>query len=82
MKKIADLPTCQCIELVEESGETGESPKKRTKLEIAVQSALEAAKDVLRPPTPPPPPPMAPPPPRSSSWTFFISPTKLTIRAI
>ena len=71
MKKIADLPTCQCIELVDEpipsdsKGGTGESPKKRTKLELAVQSALEAAKDVLRPPTPPPPPPMAPPPPRS-----------------
>ncbi len=75
MKKIADLPTCQCIELVEDiaspdkgpSSSTaagGETPRKRTKLEIAVQSALEAAKDVLRPPTPPPPPPMAPPPPR------------------
>ncbi|VDK41824.1 unnamed protein product [Taenia asiatica] len=70
MKKIADLPTCQCIELVDEPGpadskdKSGESPKRRTKLEVAVQSALEAAKDVLRPPTPPPPPPMAPPPPR------------------
>ncbi|CDS42162.1 transient receptor potential cation channel [Echinococcus multilocularis] len=70
MKKIADLPTCQCIELVDEpesaddKDKSGESPKRRTKLEVAVQSALEAAKDVLRPPTPPPPPPMAPPPPR------------------
>ncbi|VDO13803.1 unnamed protein product [Rodentolepis nana] len=69
MKKIADLPTCHCIELVDEPGtldgqSKGDTPKKRTKLEIAVQSALEAAKDVLRPPTPPPPPPMAPPVPR------------------
>ncbi|VDL62182.1 unnamed protein product [Hymenolepis diminuta] len=69
MKKIANLPTCQCIELVDDPGtlegqSKGDSPKKRTKLEIAVQSALEAAKDVLRPPTPPPPPPMAPPVPR------------------
>lgn len=72
MKKIADLPTCQCIEMVDEPATSdgkfsGDSPKKRTKLEIAVQSALEAAKDVLRPPTPPPPPPMAPPPPRFAS---------------
>ncbi|VDD83162.1 unnamed protein product [Mesocestoides corti] len=68
MKKIADLPTCQCLELVDDAssspGKAGEASKKRTKLEVAVQSALEAAKDVLRPPTPPPPPPMAPPPPR------------------
>ncbi|BHF64679.1 Transient receptor putative cation channel sub M member 2 [Sparganum proliferum] len=74
IKKISELPTCQCIELVDDSsspdkdeeGDKTKTGKKRTKLELAVQSALEAAKDVLRPPTPPPPPPAAPLPPRET----------------
>ncbi|VDN12041.1 unnamed protein product [Dibothriocephalus latus] len=74
IKKISELPTCQCIELVEdisspdksEDGDKTKTGKKRTKLELAVQSALEAAKDVLRPPTPPPPPPAEPLPPREA----------------
>ncbi|VEL33645.1 unnamed protein product [Protopolystoma xenopodis] len=47
--------------------------RQRTKLELAVQSALEAAKDVLRPPTPPPPPPIPPPPPRHVIFEGHLS---------
>ncbi|CAH8536228.1 unnamed protein product [Schistosoma rodhaini] len=77
IQQINELPTCQCNEFTDEvvpvqkstthqtdSG-TAET-RKRTKLEVAIQSALEAAKDVLRPPTPPPPPPPPPPPQRES----------------
>ncbi|OON13534.1 transporter, cation channel family protein [Opisthorchis viverrini] len=53
MKQISELPTCQCNELTDEvipipsvePGAPSTESRKRTKLEIAVQSALEAAKD-------------------------------------
>ncbi|RTG85618.1 uncharacterized protein DC041_0009325 [Schistosoma bovis] len=71
IRQINELPTCQCNEFTDEvvpvqkstttQADSGTAEtRKRTKLEEAIQSALEAAKDVLRPPTPPPPPP--PPP--------------------
>ncbi|KAL3314907.1 Transient receptor putative cation channel subfamily M member 2 [Cichlidogyrus casuarinus] len=77
-KQISELPSCQCNELTDEVVEpvvegrdtvdqsADATARRRTKLELAVQSALEAAKDILRPPSPPPPPPGPPIPPRES----------------